>query len=690
MKVGAIEKGASLEVLLFIPLREAALEVNACIRKDYEDYVVRIRMVRTGWENDQDIYTCTLPTDRVGLFWYWFELETGSGYGMKFSCAAGGRVSFVGRHEEMRPLQLTVYERKYAQPEWLKGGIIYQVFIDRFARGNDPRVTDPLTHPDGEAPDDAPEAEKEAGGEMSSEAFRQMEEVLKADPVKSRYHIRSYDEWYDNRAERSVVLRDEWGACPHWAPDQHGEILNNDFFGGNLYGIREKIPYLKSLGVTCLYLNPIFESYSNHRYDTGDYGKVDALIGDEEAFRALCADCEKAGIRVILDGVFNHTGDDSLYFNRYGTYDSYGAWNHEDSPYRERYNWTGYYDYHTWWGIRTLPTVRKDSYAHREMLFSGDGIIRRWIRAGAAGWRLDVVDELPTPFLRELVSAAKAERSDAVVLGEVWEDASNKIAYESRRSYFQGEELDSVMNYPWKDAILSYLRDSNGAGLGDSVTEICTNYPPEVLSCLMNPLGTHDSVRAITALAGEELNTNDRSLKYQTRLSEAEYAHGRMLMKMAVLIQMFLPGVPSIYYGDEAGMEGYNDPFNRRCYPWGEEDEELLTWYRTVTALRSERREFFGEADCEVLHADDGVFAFRRTNADRSVVCIVNRSSDSYATMCTKGYVMIESDYAGMAKKYRGRVEKSGIAKLVTVPADYGFLLLEGLRSDKIDLMYED
>ena len=682
-KIGAIEKGASLEVLLFIPYREAALEVSACIRKDYEDWVQRIPMTRSGWDGDQDIYTCMLPTDRIGLFWYWFELETGSGYGIKFSRAEGGRVSFAVGHEMMQPLQLTVYERRYEEPFWLKGGIIYQVFIDRFCRGADHRTAGIVG--DEEAAADHPD---ESG---DSTAFRQMEALCEADPVKRRYHIRAHDEWYDNRNERSIVLRDKWGAAPIWWPDQHGEVLNNDFFGGNLAGIREKLPYLKSLGVTCLYLNPIFESYSNHRYDTGDYMKIDALIGDEEEFRLLCEEAKAAGIAVMLDGVFNHTGDDSLYFNRYGTYDSVGAWNHEDSPYRGWYDWYGYYQYHTWWGIRTLPTVSKNCDAQKEMLFGQDGVVRRWIRAGAAGWRLDVVDELPTDYLRQLTKAVKEEKADAVVMGEVWEDASNKIAYENRRSYFQGEELDSVMNYPWKNAILSYLRDGEAGGLGDSITQICTNYPPEVLSCLMNPLGTHDSVRALTALAGKELNTDDRSVKYQTRLSEKERKRGRRLLKLAVLIQMFLPGVPSIYYGDEAGMEGYNDPFNRRCYPWGEEDEELLQWFRTVTGIRSERRAFFGEAECEVLHAADGIFAFRRNLDGKSFVCMVNRGHDAFSTMATTGYTAIpRSALDGMEREFVGRIERSGKSAIVHIPGEYGCLLLEGSPEDKIDLMYVD
>ena len=672
-------------MLLFVPYREAALEVNVCIRKDYEDSVYRCLMTRKSGRKGMDIYVCMLPTDRTGLFWYWFEIETGSSYGIKYSHAEGGRVYFASGWEAMQPLQLTVYERSYAVPEYLKGGTIYQIFIDRFCRGADHRIPAEEAEPD--APlTDAPEQES---GE--SAAFRQMKALCEADPVKSHYRIRSYDEWYDNRTERSIVLRDRWGASPIWWPDQHGEILNNDFFGGNLAGIREKIPYFKELGVTCLYLNPIFEAYSNHRYDTGDYTKIDALIGDEEELRLLCKEAKEAGMAVILDGVFNHTGDDSLYFNRYGTYDSCGAWNHEDSPYRGWYDWTGRESYHTWWGIRTLPTMRKDNPGQRELLFGRDGVIRKWIRLGAAGWRLDVVDELPTDFLQELVCAAKTERADAVVLGEVWEDASNKISYEHRRSYFQGRELDSVMNYPWKDAILSYLRDGNAVGLADCVSEICANYPPEVLSCLMNPLGTHDSVRAITALAGVQIPTEDRAAKHRTFLSENEYRHGKELLKLAVLIQMLLPGVPSIYYGDEAGLEGYNDPFNRKCYPWGGEDAGLLTWYRSVCAIRADSRTFFGNADCEVLHAADGVFAFRRTLENCRLVCIINRGEDDFSAMATNGWrSLADSLPKEDGASYAGILADGARAKRILVPAVYGYAVLKGTSVDKIDLMFED
>ncbi len=450
--------------------------------------------------------------------------------------------------------QLTVCEPSYAPADWIHGGVFYHIFVDRFAKCGD--------------------------------------------PVRME----------------GKITREDWGGMPEYLPNENGEILNNDFFGGNLMGIRAKLPYLEKLGVTCLYLSPVFEAYSSHKYDTSDYMKIDPMFGDEEGFTRLCKEAASRGIRVICDGVFSHTGSDSRYFDEYDRYGN-GALHHPDSPYRSWY----YFEqggYQTWWGIRTLPRINKLEPSYQEFINGENGVIRHWLRAGASGWRLDVVDELPSVFLEQLTAAAKAEKPDALILGEVWEDASNKIAYEERKNYFEGNKLDSVMNYPLRRAIISFVREGRSEELASVMEQIMENYPLSVVHSLMNILGTHDTDRIITALAGRRLGPEaSREEKAAITMDDREWELGIQRLKLAVVLQMTLPGVPCIYYGDEAGMEGYNDPFNRRCYPWGAENPDLQNWYRKVIRIRREN-EVFREGGYKKLASKDGLFMFERTGSE--------------------------------------------------------------------------
>ena len=266
---------------------------------------------------------------------------------------------------------------------------------------------------------------------------------------------------------------------PVWQPNERGEVTNNDFFGGNFAGMCEKLDYLHDLGVEVLYLNPIFMAWSTHRYDTYDYARIDPMLGTEDDFRALCEDAHARGMKVILDGVFSHVGSRSGYFQ--------SAIHDPNSPYRGWFRFKQYPNvYDSWWGITTLPCIDKLNPDYMDYIIdSDDSVVVRWLKLGADGWRLDVADELP----------------DAFLIGEVWEDASNKIAYDCRRRYFTDRQLDSVMNYPWQKAILRYVRgEDGGEALGEQIMTIAENYPPDVLSAVMNILSTHDTARALTAL----------------------------------------------------------------------------------------------------------------------------------------------------------------------------------------------
>ncbi|MBQ9015014.1 MAG: glycoside hydrolase family 13 protein [Firmicutes bacterium] len=497
-----------------------------------------------------------------GLYWYWFEIPgaaDGSGHGADGGAGAvriglDPRTGQAAVSGESGDWQITAEEPAFADPDWIRGGVFYHVFVDRFARAGEPVCLE------------------------------------------------------------GKITRHDWGGEPHWRPDAHGEILNNDFFGGNLEGIRRKLPYFEELGVTCLYLSPIFEAYSSHKYDTSDYMKVDPMFGDEAGFTRLCEDARARGIRIICDGVFSHTGSDSRYFDIHDRYGD-GACHHPDSPYRDWY----YFEedgWQSWWGIKTLPRVNKDIPSYQEFMAGPDGVIRHWLRAGASGWRLDVVDELPRTFLEKLTAAAKAEKPDAMMLGEVWEDASNKVAYDERKNYFEGNKLDSVMNYPLRRGLIDYVREGNAQALARPMQMILDHYPARVIHSLMNILGTHDTERIITALAGRKLGPDaTRAEKASIRMDASEWAAGIRRLKTAVVLQMTLPGVPCIYYGDEAGMEGYNDPFNRRCFPWGHENAELQDWYRRVIAIRR-GCPVYASGGYRLLAARDGLFAFERAGRD--------------------------------------------------------------------------
>ncbi len=507
----------------------------------------------------------TYTPKKEGVYFYRFIISTM--YGEKF---INRKSSNKGEVSDFRGycFQQTVYQSDFKTPDFLKGGLIYQIFPDRFAKS-------------GDFPKDIP----------------------------------------DGR-----VLRKDWGGEPYFKPNEKNIVLNNDYFGGNLQGIIEKLPYLKSLSVTCIYLNPIFEAHSNHRYDTADYEKIDALLGTKEDFEELCKEAKKLGISVILDGVFSHTGADSKYFNKYGRYENTGAYNDENSPYHDWYKWENWPDkYKSWWGIEILPELIEENPDFIAYISGEGGILEKWQKCGASGYRLDVADELPDEFLDALRIAVKNQDENAVIIGEVWEDASTKESYGQKRRYLLGKQLDTVMNYPFCNAIISFVRNGNAKNLNDTVMRLLENYPKPSVDLLMNHIGTHDTERILTLLGGEPANGRDRYWQSGRKMSETEYALAKQRLKLASAIQFFLPGVPSLYYGDEAGLQGYRDPFNRACYPWGNEDADLLNWYTTLGKIRKENK-CLVSGNYQSLCAGGDLYIFIREDENGLLLCGINRS----------------------------------------------------------------
>ena len=518
-----------------------------------------------------------LPMNKIskksGLFFYEYLLKNAHGEFFVVRDNADFSEKIIDKEpQEEERFQLLIYEERKSCPEFFRGGIAYQIFPDRFFRGG--------------------------------------HEEVKADAKLN-------PDWYH-------------GTPEYFRPGDKN-FKNNVFFGGDLLGVEKKLKYIASLGVTAIYLNPIFLSSSTHKYDTADYTKIDPMFGGEEAFRSLIKAAKKYKISIILDGVFNHTGDDSVYFNKYGKYPGLGAYQSKESPYAEWFNFTEFpEEYESWWGFKNLPRVMSDNPAYKKFLFGKDGIVRKYIREGICGWRLDVADELSDKFLEELSAAARAEREDALIIGEVWEDASNKVSYGKRRSYFNGKELDSVMNYPMREAILAYVRHGDMWKFMRTANSLYYTYPREMTHQLLNLLGTHDTVRAITALAGASSEGLSIDMLAAKRMTQDEYKLGVKRMKLAYFILATVPGVPCIYYGDEIGMEGEKDPFNRMPYPWGQENHELLRYFRKVGRMRRRESDFFADAAFEIMYIDRSILVFERKKGGEILVVVVNRSKDTF------------------------------------------------------------
>lgn len=565
-KFGSIEAGEEIHLRLVLPRSFCCSGASLLLRRDDGAYEEHSMLWAGMCGDDAEIWDIHTAIETEGLYWYHFDYF--SSYGRSSILQTqDGIGNFSGNYFARKDWQLTVAEKDFTTPDWLKGGIIYQIFPDRFYNSGSKKECVPTDR----------------------------------------------------------VMRSDWCAEPEWRPTAEGKVLNNDFFGGDLKGIEEKLPYLKDLGVSCIYLNPIFESHSNHRYDTADYSKIDSCLGTEKDFKNLCKSAKKLGIHIILDGVFSHTGDDSVYFNKKGRYSTLGAYNSPESPYYKWYKFTNYPNkYQSWWGFETLPEVIEEGEEYRNFINGKGGIIEKWLNAGADGFRLDVADELPDIFIDELRARLKETKPDALLMGEVWEDATTKHSYGSRRRYLLGSQFDSVMNYPFANAIIDFCRNGKAEYFMSTIMQIVENYPKQCLDVMMNHIGTHDTERAITKIAGESCEYRDRTWQSCHSLGD-KYQMGVQLLKCAVALQFTLPGVPSIYYGDEAGMEGYKDPFNRGCYPWGNENEELLDFYKTMGRIRRENS-VFQKGWFSPVSSMLGCVAYRRHNEYGDIMVIVNRN----------------------------------------------------------------
>ena len=544
---------------------EGFTHCSVILRREFAGHQLEAEMPFSGFWEDRACFSISLiPFQTPELVWYWFRFWRDDGTGCYLD-KTGYRSA-----GEPTPWQLTVYEKSFT-PVWFGEGVTYQIFPDRYCRLKPP----------------------------SPEGL-----------IGNRW------------------VHENWDDVPAWRPED-GEIKNRDFFGGSLKGVAAHLDDLAALGVSTLYFCPIFESASNHRYNTADYTKIDPFLGTEADFKSLCAQAKERGIRVILDGVFNHTGSQSIYFNADGFYPTLGAAQSQESPY---YSWFHFSDwpssYESWWGISTLPNVREDCPDYINYIIDGENsIVKRWLRAGASGWRLDVADELPDAFIEKLRAAVEETDPDALLLGEVWEDASNKISYSQRRRYLLGRELHGVMNYPFRTALLHYLLGGPAEDFKESMETIRENYPPAAFLSAMNFLGTHDTPRILTMLGGRPL-PKGRETQSAFRLTHQERETALIRLRLAAAVLFTFPGSPMIYYGDEAGMEGAADPFNRGPYPWGREDRDLLSWFQTLGQLRKTRPSL-RRGDLRWLDTRSSLLAYAREVPGESTILLANAGAEA-------------------------------------------------------------
>ena len=598
-RLGAFPEGERLTVEVSVPRGVGEAGVVLRLFPDGMEYT-DIPMDFVDADGEKSKYRTVLEPKKGLYYWGLLFLR---GVDTLFTDSSNN-VDFTLERESGGRFRLLIYDRESATPDWFKGGIMYQIFPDRFARGE--------------------------------KLFERADAVI--------------HESFDGNIEQ-------------FAEFSGGEVANNEFFGGSLYGVADKLDHLESLGVTAIYLNPIFEAYSNHRYDTADYERVDSLLGGDEALAELIKKADERGMKLILDGVFNHTGSDSRYFDKKGKYG--GACSDKDSPYRHWYHFGSYPDeYECWWGVKILPKLDHSNEACRHYFTGEGGIAERYIKMGIGGWRLDVADELSDEFLDEFTARVKsASGGEGIVIGEVWENAADKIAYGKRRRYLMGGQLDSVMNYPFRGAVIDFMKWGDASLLYDTLTEIYGSYPTSVSHSLMNLLGTHDTERIMTVLGGDDGDGLSNAEKSTKRMTEEQYRRGRELLKLAAVIQYTVYGVPSVYYGDEAGLEGYGDPFCRPPYPWGCEDTELLDFYKRLGKLRRSMKCLKNGDFSAELWGKNRVIKIIREGDGEKLLAIISRAE-------AETHVPIDGEYknALTGEIYLDRV---------TLPSDSAMILIK-------------
>lgn len=518
-------------------------------RLDYQE-LARLPMQRSA-AGGHELWSVRHRFAEAAIYGYHFELRIG---GRDYAYQNNGDSIYWTREkgsmglgeiavlEDLDPARLrryrqTVFRPEFRVPAWARDAVYYYIFPERFRNGdrrNDPRP---------------------GGG-------------------------RAQDRYQDQEVE----LHPKWLERPYkpGSGDGSDAVYNNDFFGGDLAGIIDKLDYIRDLGANAIYMTPVFRAPSNHKYDTADYTQIDPAFGTNADFERLCREAAKRGIRVVPDTSLNHVGSDSPYFNRWGNHPAGGAFDGGRLNPASRYASWFKLDpsqprpedqYQGWVGVKDLPEIDKSSADFRAFAYGRpDSVMKQWLDRGAAGWRMDVAPWVPDDFWREWRGAIKAHRPDAITIAETWFDASK---------FFLGDMFDSTMNYIFRNTVLDYAAGGDARKLYANIELMREAYPPQAFEALMNLLSSHDQARALHHLGFDAEQAADDA---------GALARAKQRLRLAVLFQMVFPGAPAIYYGDEVGLAGGDDPYNRAPYPWadqgGRPDEALLADFKRLTALR--------------------------------------------------------------------------------------------------------
>lgn len=566
-QIKKIDHGCIFKISIQIPFDKGWIErVKFCVWGINQKDTYQMKHVKN--EDDYACFETTVQLKDSAIYHYYFSFEANHKFQYYKKNNNTGNTSIT--KEECWKMSVG-----FDVPDWAKGAVMYHIFVDRYRGAKDTEL-----------------------------------------------HVMP-----------KRTIHENWNEPPVLGPDKNGE-WNIDFYGGNVRGIEETLKYIKSLGVDAIYLSPIVRSQSNHRYDTADYENVDPYAGTNEGIKSLCDKAHKKGMKVILDAVFNHTGNDSIYFNQFGTYDTVGAYQSENSPYYcfyKRECIRGMHTFKYWWGMPNLPECNGNSKEWNDYICGENGIIDTWMSWGVDALRLDVADELTDEFIENIHKAVKRNNSEGFILGEVW-----KNPMRMNRGYLSsGKAMHSVMNYLMVDALIRYYKYSDIWKLDNILREILTEYPTETIQTLMNFTSTHDISRAIEIFGCNAFQENSEwawnlkndSLNWikEHKMSVEEYRYGKMVYKSYVFALAFLPGILSIFYGDEVGLQGIGNLANRAPYPWGHRDKDLLKFFREIGKIRTQEC-FLRKADIKVVKIDHEQFVFERYDDSNSIMVIVSRT----------------------------------------------------------------
>lgn len=552
---GVVTQKTNVKFYIELETDENLKNVYFMLKNDTdEDYkYLEMKAVKNGYEIEYKF-------DTFGHFWYNFQLVF-QDFCVYLNKTFDTRSSLSPEKQEDF-LQL-VTEKNYDCENSMQGGLIYQIYVDRFCKQGDVKARKPL------------------------------------------------------------IMREDWGGKIQ-KNSTDPIIINQEVFGGNIKGIISKLDYLAELGVTTIYLNPISLANSNHKYDTSDYMKIDDMFGSEAEFKELVNKSKEKGMKIVFDGVYNHTGSDSIYFNKNGTFNTLGAFKSKDSKF---YNWYDFDEYpnkyRSWWGIDTLPSINHDCQDFQNFIAGNGGVLEKFLKLGVSGVRLDVVDEISDEFVQKIEKKVHEFGKDNIVMGEVWEDASTKTSYSKRRQYFSKNELNSVMNYPIKETVLEYIFTKNPNALESTIRMLENNYPKLVRDNLMNFLTTHDTKRVFSEILKSCDNDKNKAIS---------------LYKIASTLIFTLPGVPSIFYGDEYGMFD-NDGSSRGCFDWLNYKNEIYDWFCKLTKIRE--LPVLKDGEINILYARHGKFAFERFNNKERLIVIVNLNSSPLVVDLKGNYTSI-------------------------------------------------